>query len=314
MIARVALSRGRVKAGSLTGRKRVLIRGSPVYQGETVETGSRSFAVLAFRDETRLTVQANTELQIEQYRFTEAEAEEEAGAEDDSALFRLFKGGLRAVTGLVGKRKPKSFQVQTSVATIGIRGTRFDLLCEAECAGGEELAVQSKSLIQMLTSLLIPSAIAQLDGFSLSGVVQEGSLFVRTAQGDTALEAGQFFGFKDGEVAVFPEPPPAFLQYLDEGGPSPETVQGETGDLADKPTRGRLFVHSRSDTVTVSVNGEVRELAPGDALAVVDGELIPLAAPPNFLLDDGFLELTPVVGELDLVPQSPLHRRQECSI
>jgi len=44
------------RARSESGRGRPLVRGSPVYRGDTVETARGAFAVLAFRDDTRVTV------------------------------------------------------------------------------------------------------------------------------------------------------------------------------------------------------------------------------------------------------------------
>ncbi|MGP1676910.1 MAG: hypothetical protein ACTS6J_07085 [Burkholderiales bacterium] len=46
--------------------------------------------------------------------------------EKDSFIFGLVKGGLRAVTGLVGKRGDKdAYSLGTATATIGIRGTSY---------------------------------------------------------------------------------------------------------------------------------------------------------------------------------------------
>jgi hypothetical protein len=43
----------------------------------------------------------------------------------DNASFNLVKGGLRSVTGLLGKRNKEKFAMKTPSATIGIRGTTF---------------------------------------------------------------------------------------------------------------------------------------------------------------------------------------------
>ncbi len=53
--------------------------------------------------------------------------------ENNSALFSLLKGGLRTFTGLIGKLSPQRYQMRTAVATIGIRGTGYDLLCTGPC-------------------------------------------------------------------------------------------------------------------------------------------------------------------------------------
>lgn len=49
----------------------------------------------------------------------------------------LVKGGLRSVTGLIGKRgNQDSYKIQTSTAAIGIRGSEGETLaCGAGCAG-----------------------------------------------------------------------------------------------------------------------------------------------------------------------------------
>jgi hypothetical protein len=47
---------------------------------------------------------------------------------------RLLTGGLRAVTGLIARSNNRQFQVNTAVATIGVRGTGFDVLCTDACS------------------------------------------------------------------------------------------------------------------------------------------------------------------------------------
>jgi hypothetical protein len=45
----------------------------------------------------------------------------------DGMVVNLFKGALRAVSGLVGKAHPTNVRYATSTATVGIRGTDFEL-------------------------------------------------------------------------------------------------------------------------------------------------------------------------------------------
>ena len=52
----------------------------------------------------------------------------------ESAFFKLVKGGLRAVDGLIGQTTPQNYGVETPVATIGVRGTAFDVrYCGDDC-------------------------------------------------------------------------------------------------------------------------------------------------------------------------------------
>ena len=120
------LARGVASAqlGAATGR--IIGRGSPVFEGDTVTTGPRSIVVLKLDDGSRVTLRPETSFQIEEFSTAE---------NDERAIYRLFKGGLRAVTGFLSKRDPNAVRLRTGVATIGIRGTEFDArLCEDDCA------------------------------------------------------------------------------------------------------------------------------------------------------------------------------------
>lgn len=68
-------------------------------------------------------------IRIDQYGFTE-----ETPAQD-SFVFSLVKGGLRTVTGLIGKRGQRdAYRLNTATATIGIRGTHYGALhCAEDC-------------------------------------------------------------------------------------------------------------------------------------------------------------------------------------
>ena len=123
---RVVFARGITTVQSEGEAVRFIKRGAPLEVGDVVSTGKRSVAILGLRDSTRLTLRPDTVFEIEAFAHDEGE---------ESAVMRLFKGGLRALTGLVGKRNAKGFKLATSVATIGIRGTEFDArLCEEDCA------------------------------------------------------------------------------------------------------------------------------------------------------------------------------------
>jgi len=102
------------------GSVRVLSQKSEVVSGDTVNTEKDSFAQIKFTDGGTVTLKPNTSLKIQQFRFKQEEPEK------DSFVFGLVKGGLRAVTGLVGKRGDQdAYSLGTATATIGIRGTSY---------------------------------------------------------------------------------------------------------------------------------------------------------------------------------------------
>ena len=126
---RVAQVRGQVTATN-AGETRDLERGSEIGSGDTIKTGANSYAILSFRDATRATLKAESEFVIEQYAYNSATPA------SNNAVFGLIEGGMRTVTGAIADDNPDAFKVNTSVATIGIRGTGFDLLWLGACAGG----------------------------------------------------------------------------------------------------------------------------------------------------------------------------------
>lgn len=86
-------------------------------EGDRLTTGKGGLK-LRLRDNSRITLAANTQFEITRYRFN-------AEAKTSDAHFKLLSGALRAVTGAIGHLPKPSFEVETPVATMGIRGTDF---------------------------------------------------------------------------------------------------------------------------------------------------------------------------------------------
>ena len=67
-------------------------------------------------DDGQITLRPNTQIRIEGYQFSEQ------GQEGDRFVFALLKGGMRAVTALIGKRASRdACGLRTATATAGIR-------------------------------------------------------------------------------------------------------------------------------------------------------------------------------------------------
>ncbi len=131
VVGRVMLMKGELSAQDGTGKERKLALGGTVYEGDTLITGNKAFAVVAFRDEGRVSLQQNTRFQVEQFQYGKT-------AEQENAVWRLLKGGVRVVTGLIGRTKRDNYQFKVATATIGIRGTGFDAWCNGPCAAGAD--------------------------------------------------------------------------------------------------------------------------------------------------------------------------------
>jgi hypothetical protein len=110
---------GAVVARKADGQSRILAVKSEVAEGDVIATADNSYARVKFSDGTDAVLRPATQVKIDQFKF------EEQRPQQDNVVLSLLKGGMRAVTGLLGKRNPSSFRVGTPSATIGIRGTTF---------------------------------------------------------------------------------------------------------------------------------------------------------------------------------------------
>ena len=110
---------GPLLAKRADGTAKVLSLKSSVEQGDTLVSEKGTYARIRFIDNSEITLRPNSQLKIDDFSF------EEDKPEKDNAAFNLVKGGLRAVTGTLGKRSKEKFGMNTPTATIGIRGTIF---------------------------------------------------------------------------------------------------------------------------------------------------------------------------------------------
>ena len=106
------------------GSVRALAERSDVFVGDVVSTERDSYAQVRFTDGGQVTLRPNTQVKIETYTY------EEGRPERDNFAMQLFKGGLRSLTGLIGKRTTNrnAYRMVTSTATIGIRGTDYSAI------------------------------------------------------------------------------------------------------------------------------------------------------------------------------------------
>lgn len=147
--------------------------GAKVLVGDSVVTGAGGYARMEMTDGGEMVLRPDSQLKVEGYKFAQAKPAE------DSFIFSMLKGGLRTVSGLIGKRgNQDAYELKTSTATIGIRGTQFDLrVCLANCG-------------------------ALPDGTYLA--VRFGAVQTTNAQGSLAVAAGQV-------AHVPPQRPPVML-------------------------------------------------------------------------------------------------------
>lgn len=180
---KVLLAVGDVAA--LRGAERVrLTAGAAVAVGDTVVTGAQSHAQLRFSDDALVALKPDSEFRIERYSFSGTAAGGEV------AVFRLVKGGFRTLTGQIGKLNRDQYQLLTTQATIGIRGTHYQVqICAAgQCTDNGEPARSGTY-----------------------GGVYEGRVAVSNALGADEYGAEEYFFVPDGEAPQRRLAPPTFL-------------------------------------------------------------------------------------------------------
>jgi len=193
---------GHVNAATPAGEIRDLIKGGPVYSGEVIITAASSYVNIEFSDGGRVLLRPQTRFSIERYQYagaTPANAQAVAQpAQQESAFFRLLKGGFRAVSGLIGHTRREDYAVQTPVATIGIRGTDYEVrYCAGDCTD-----------------------VTPVPQDGLYAGVQSGAIALDNQAGSSTTTAGQFVFIAGANGASVPLAlrPPA-LQLL----PDPKT-------------------------------------------------------------------------------------------
>lgn len=187
-VGEVTFAQGVVSAQRGGEPARFLIPGDAIGQGDVITIGARGFAQIGLRDGTRMTLRPNTRFAVTQ--FSQRPGEE-------AIAMQLLRGGLRAITGLVSKAGPDRLRLQTSTATIGVRGTDFDArICEGECRGEQRAAqLAPKPLPQ-------DAVIARIAGMSGSAVAVNAAGTPRPLALDAALFAGETVRTAVGSWAV----------------------------------------------------------------------------------------------------------------
>jgi hypothetical protein len=116
---------GTLSAQRSDGQVRLLSEKSEVKVGDVLSTERDSYALLRFSDGGQVTLRPSSQVRIDTYQYTENQPTR------DGFAMSLLKGGLRSLTGLIGKRgNQNAYRMTTATATIGIRGTTFTAIYE----------------------------------------------------------------------------------------------------------------------------------------------------------------------------------------
>jgi hypothetical protein len=167
IIGKVVIQSGSMLAEN-RGSTRQLNRTASILKGDTLKTAGNARSQIRLKDGALLAISPGTELKFEDFAYN--------GSEDgtERSVINLIKGGFRTITGAIGHVNKQNYQVKTSVATIGIRGTHYGLML---CEGG---SCQNNSEAGNLN-----------DG--LYGGVVDGSIVTENDTGQSTFNNDQYF-------------------------------------------------------------------------------------------------------------------------
>ncbi len=90
-----------------------------IQSGDTITTDARSEAMIKMSDESTVVLRPNTQFQFTDFKFEQKPS--------DTSIVSILRGTARMISGLIGKNSPTQVAVRASTATIGIRGTDFEV-------------------------------------------------------------------------------------------------------------------------------------------------------------------------------------------
>ena len=213
---------GEVKLIGKDGKTRAAARGGELLEGDTIVTGANSLAQIRLQDNGLLSVRPNTEMKLDKFSF--------AGADDRKAtlLISLVQGGLRSITGLIGKAHREGYKISTATATIGIRGTDHE-------------------------PFFIPPGQTALGTPGTYDKVNSGMTFIQGRQGtpiDVSINQVAFVPATGAQPVILPSVPSFYKQDLPV--PDPQSRKTPAGDSSTETAA----TGKGTDTRTLSVDSK----------------------------------------------------------
>ena len=227
-----------------------LARGDGIQSGDTLHVGETSNMQVRFTDESIIALRSNSVFRIDDYKF-------ESNNNLGKSFFSLVKGGMRSITGLIGKFNRENYAVKATSATIGIRGTHFVLAqCSNDCFNKDGSKAEN----------------------GLFGGVTDGRIAVNNQAGEREFGKNEFFHVPTPDA--LPKPlltPPSFLRDQLEG--RAKSKEGKTalakasGDgETKKDEKAASSEEQKGDTGSTTASGEEQKGDTGSTTASGEGQ------------------------------------------
>jgi hypothetical protein len=97
--------------------KQVLSVGSAIRREDVVETASGTVG-LTFKDGSRISIGPNSRIEFKKFEFSSKEGK-------FAFFISIIRGTMLYISGIIAKLSPEAVKIETPVATVVVRGTRF---------------------------------------------------------------------------------------------------------------------------------------------------------------------------------------------
>jgi hypothetical protein len=209
-------------AAHMPGQDRTLRVEDQVFQDEVIETGEKSASKLLFRDATQLRIGPNSRVALDKFVYSEKTGQQ--------VVVSMAIGVMRFTSGKLIK---SAYTIRTPTATVGIRGTEFDVIVDEN--GATTIVVYSGEVLMRSTdgvstsigvcgfgmtspqgetlttepqpaNRLAPDQVARV--LEMDSLLQSGVQTVAAGVGDCLSPAGPGDGAPAGEQSAPPAPLP----------------------------------------------------------------------------------------------------------
>lgn len=268
-VGRVMSIQGELVAKEANDEIRKLTLGSPVFEGDTLQSNVKSLAVVVFRDGGRITLQESSLFKVEEFKYVKDTAQ-------DNIALRLIKGGVRVVTGLIGHINRERYKFGIAGSTIGIRGTGFDAWCNGPCAEG-----------------------ADAYGATLGKPLDGAGVFVWVGEIELSSPNGSTIVAKDQAAIIVRESgKPAMIEIVpasikNNAAPRPDSIPVDVEKLfEERASEGEpgFYVTVHDGLVVLSKGDEHLDLGRGETGYASDDVLARLTETPAFMRNDNRLD------------------------
>ena len=250
-IGQVVTSTGKAEVVHADGTRETLQQGSPIFQGDILETGEDGSIGVVFADESTFSLGESGRMTLDEMVY-------DPGQQTGSMNVSLLQGAFTFVSGEIAKTDPNAMTMTTPTATIGIRGT---------AAGGrvDEAGVTTTALLPEAAGFTGEMTIGNDAGSQTinqpgqainiaSTTAAPSAPFVMSAQ-----QMGQSFG---GALAALPNAGNAIGQTIIDG-----AAEGVEQQAAAEENAAAVEAAAEEAAAEAAAAGEAEAAAVGEAEA-----------------------------------------------